>query len=392
MPLPVSWVLGAGRVEVARWGARRCGAHVDVGDQRGPARQVVRVDQAVDGNRDEVAVADVQVAVGEGQPAGLGDQVDGLIVERVVAEVERLEDAQDLADGQPTGRRRAHAADLVAPVVDTDRFPLDDGVVGQIVGGHVARDVPVALHRCGDVLGDLPAVETAVAGGGQGQHRLGVRPILHHRARRLRRAVRVGEVLERRRVPEEQPLLTRRVESEPAADLGAGPLRDLEPGDRLGQRRTEGLRSRQQAVAVVGVPPSGGERRALRPTTRSASGSGSQGRRTGPRWRPPVPSPWRRRWWSSRLWRRSRPQTPRRRYRSTAVRPDRASSGRRPSRRPPNHLGEGLQLLRRLRSDWPSPPSPTGGSRRGSRSRCWSAWHRRRLLRRPRSCRSPVRR
>jgi hypothetical protein len=40
---------------------------------------------------------------------------------------------QDLADGEPAGGGRPHAADLMGAIGDADRFALDHRVAGEIV-------------------------------------------------------------------------------------------------------------------------------------------------------------------------------------------------------------------------------------------------------------------
>ena len=74
-------------------------AHVHIGNQRSALFQIVLVKHPFDRHRHEVGIPHVQSTIGEGQPAGLGKQMHSLDIERILAEIEVLEYAQDLPDG-----------------------------------------------------------------------------------------------------------------------------------------------------------------------------------------------------------------------------------------------------------------------------------------------------
>ena len=79
--------------------------------QRRARLQVGGVEQAL-GDRHEIAVGDVALAVGEGEAGGVADEPPAFrIVGAERGKVERLDHAEDLADGQRAGGGRTHAAD-----------------------------------------------------------------------------------------------------------------------------------------------------------------------------------------------------------------------------------------------------------------------------------------
>ena len=104
--------------------------HIHIGDKVSTLCQVLLVEHSYNWHRHEVRIPDVEPTIGESQPAGLGEQVHHLFTERIPAEVEVLENAQDLTDGQRAGRGWTHTVDVVASVLDAYRRAFDDFVVG----------------------------------------------------------------------------------------------------------------------------------------------------------------------------------------------------------------------------------------------------------------------
>ena len=148
-------------------------------DEGTPDGEIAGVEQA-GRHRYEVGIADVAVAVGEGELLGLGNQVHRTRIEgvrRSFAKVEGLHKLQDLAHRQPAGRRRAHAADAVAAVDEADRVALLDPVACEVLKRDVALAIRRLAHGLDDSLRDAPLVERAGAALGdaaQGRGELGV--------------------------------------------------------------------------------------------------------------------------------------------------------------------------------------------------------------------------
>ena len=126
------------------------------------------------GQRHEVGVGDVLVAVGVGEPLRLGDEVDAehgrlaaLDVDRrrlVEPEVVVLEDAERRSDGDAARCRRRHAAHPVGAVGRADRRAHLGLIGGQVGEGRLARRDRRAVDRArhvdlgDDVLRDLAGV------------------------------------------------------------------------------------------------------------------------------------------------------------------------------------------------------------------------------------------
>ena len=180
-------------------------------DQGRAALQVVLVQHGrhpLGRQRHEVGVGHIGVAVGVGQALGFGHQVHthhgrdaafvGRVCGAVAGEVEVLQNAQRLGDGNATGGGRRHAAHVVAVAVGgADRVTLLGLVGGQVGHGHQAggdgglgRIVPHRLFRLGDdVLCDLAGVHGRGALFGEGCQCLGVGHVGHGFASLSRRAI-----------------------------------------------------------------------------------------------------------------------------------------------------------------------------------------------------------
>ncbi len=124
------------------------------------------VEQAVLRHRFVVGVADVGVAVGEGEPAGL-EVVEQRRRPRLGGEIKAGQDVQRLAGGDPAARRRRHPVDVQTPVGDVGRLAVLGGVVGHVAGGHDAgahrqrgaRPDRRVLHGLRDLRAERAAVE-----------------------------------------------------------------------------------------------------------------------------------------------------------------------------------------------------------------------------------------
>ena len=104
-------------------------------DQRAARRRDSRASSRPAGARHEIGVADVVVAVGEGEllaprRSGAAPAVHG--IGRAAAEVEGLEQLQGLRHGDAARRGRAHAADAIVAVGDAQRLALLDAVAGEV--------------------------------------------------------------------------------------------------------------------------------------------------------------------------------------------------------------------------------------------------------------------
>ena len=162
-------------------------------DQGRPGLQVGRVQKALHRDVHEVRVAEIAVAVGVHQPAGLGEEVPALHRLRAVGgDVGVGEDAQAHQHGRAArGRRRD--ADHIDPVGPADRLG-DLGPVGLEVGqGQGSRQGPLRgpLH---DGLGDLALQQGGGALGGDLAQGGGVGGVLEDVAGLDELAVRPGEI------------------------------------------------------------------------------------------------------------------------------------------------------------------------------------------------------
>jgi hypothetical protein len=188
--------------------------------------QVGGIDEGARGHRDEPVVAHVAVAVRESEASGFGKKVRRL--DRVGAHrrhVEALELAQDLQDGDATGRGRRHATEAPAPIDSAERVDIAHAIAREILQGHRSR-IRMPADRRHDVARDLARVESIRAF-------LGDRPqcgcklgIAQHRPGGLRLPVGSEEVRAGRRLFGERREFTR-LPREPVGDRKAL-LRELD--------------------------------------------------------------------------------------------------------------------------------------------------------------------
>ena len=141
---------------IERWG--RCGpARVDGTPQ---AVGVVLRQQHGPGNRDEVRVAQVHVAVGEGAAHRLGLQVNQFRRAKRRQGVVAFQDIHDEGQGDTAGGGRCHRVDRVAAILEDDGLAPQGAIARQIFMG----DDPTApLHLLHDQVGHPAAIEPVLA-------------------------------------------------------------------------------------------------------------------------------------------------------------------------------------------------------------------------------------
>ena len=150
--------------------------------QGGAPGQILGRQQPCHRHRHEVGVGEVALAVGVGEPLGVGDEMRAADrIRRQALRREPLQHAQHLQHGDTTGAWRRHAADFPLPVRCAQRFALQRAVVRQIARTQVARVGRVA-YLAGDVARDLALVESVRALRRDGSQRVGERRVLEQRA------------------------------------------------------------------------------------------------------------------------------------------------------------------------------------------------------------------
>ncbi|MCY1071484.1 hypothetical protein OV090_42470 [Nannocystis sp. RBIL2] len=139
-------------------GAGRHGAGV-LGqvDQGGALLDVLGGEPAGEGDVDELGVAEVGVAIGEREVHRLHHQVVAQAgVERVLADVEPLEDVEELQHGEPAGAGRRGGDDLVVAVLALHRVVDGDLIMIEVGHLHAAAG---GLDLGDEGLADRPVVE-----------------------------------------------------------------------------------------------------------------------------------------------------------------------------------------------------------------------------------------
>jgi hypothetical protein len=164
-------------------------------DQLGAHGQIDRVDQPGGRHRHEIGIGHIERAVGEGQPAGLGKQMDRIDRQRRLSgQPEMLQQAEDLKYGQTAGTRRAGAAHPVFAIGTADWLAHRDAVTRQIAFGQSAGIVGDLMHRPDHVPGDRAVVEGVGALIGNGAQHLGIGWVAQDGAFRQRCAVGTQEI------------------------------------------------------------------------------------------------------------------------------------------------------------------------------------------------------
>src|SRR5260221_7323482 len=86
-------------------------------DEASATPEVAGVEQAAHRHPDEVAIGHVEVAVGIGEPCGLGIKMDPFDADSLrFCHIEALEHAEYLEEGEAARARRSHAAHDIDPV------------------------------------------------------------------------------------------------------------------------------------------------------------------------------------------------------------------------------------------------------------------------------------
>jgi hypothetical protein len=157
--------------------------------QRSARTQVAARQQPVHRNLYEICIAHVLVAIGEGQPAGLCNQVCGHDAIGVqLAQRIGLQHGEDHQAGHPTRCGGAHAADCPLPVRRTHRLALDSLIRGEVFNAHQARVhlvVPDCLH---DGAGNISLVEAVRPLFCDNAHGAGIGRVREHMTHRHRTA------------------------------------------------------------------------------------------------------------------------------------------------------------------------------------------------------------
>ncbi len=211
-------------------------------DQLGAAGEIAPIDQTLDRNLLEIGVGEIAVAIGEGEFARFGNQMDGL--ERVGlqrTQIESFEDRQRLQDRHAARGRRAHAANPVGAIGAAHRLPLDRLVVLQVLLAQRARFAGLARrpdHRAADTA----VVEGLRAAIGDNAERFGQFGIGQPRARRFGIALGIEKIRPRRG----EVLELGRIGDQPMQARG-----NLESVERQTHRGLEQARPGQAAVIVV---------------------------------------------------------------------------------------------------------------------------------------------
>jgi hypothetical protein len=202
-------VQGKARLRLAHRPLRR--------DQCRAAGEIAGVEQPVERHLDEIRIGQEQVAVGEGQPAGLGHQVQGLRrTRRMAGQIEALQDAHDLQDRDAAGGGRRHAADPQVPIGRAERRAPLGAVAGQVRLAHLAGIVLDAAHGGDDGRGRLALIEALGPGLGDTPQADRIVGISQHLSDGMRRTFGIVEVgarggeLAQMLVPGEQPVQARR--------------------------------------------------------------------------------------------------------------------------------------------------------------------------------------
>ena len=151
-----------------------------VGVQQGRSfRQILLRKQTLDWRRHEIGIAQVALAIGEGEPLGVADQPPTLRVLRPeTTQVEVLQNTQHLPYGDAARGGRSHAANMERSVGDADGVPFPDAIVCQIrerEDARVARRLPYRLDDC---FGNGALVEGFCAACGDRPQRLSIGLVL----------------------------------------------------------------------------------------------------------------------------------------------------------------------------------------------------------------------
>ena len=147
-------------LDIARLG-RPLSAHAVIErDQLAAFGDVTGGEQSGDRHRDKGRIGEIASAIGEGEPARFGDEMQrAQVVGLILGELERLEQRQDLQDGDAAGRRRRHAADQPDAIRSAQRLTLDR-LVGCEIGQRQGARPHMAVHARHHLLRQRAVIES----------------------------------------------------------------------------------------------------------------------------------------------------------------------------------------------------------------------------------------
>ena len=212
-------------------------------DQLRARSEIARFEQRRERRSHEIRIADVEIAIGVGETPAFCEEVRGLDrigLER--AQIETLEDPEDLQHRETARAGRRHAAHLPAAVRAAQRLALLRRIGGEVRLHEVAGSALVAAHRGCDLARDLAAVERVGAARRDAREHSRVLRVLEQRSRGLRLAVGQKEVAARVGVEREKPV---------GGDQSVQTRRDRESLPRQLDRGLEEARPGKLAVPAV---------------------------------------------------------------------------------------------------------------------------------------------
>ena len=212
-------------------------------DQLRARSEIARFEQRRERRSHEIRIADVEIAIGVGETPAFCEEVRGLDrigLER--AQIETLEDPEDLQHRETARAGRRHAAHLPAAVRAAQRLALLRRIGGEVRLHEVAGSALVAAHRGCDLARDLAAVERVGAARRDAREHSRVLRVLEQRSRGLRLAVGQKEVAAGVGVEREKPV---------GGDQSVQTRRDRESLPRQLDRGLEEARPGKLAVPAV---------------------------------------------------------------------------------------------------------------------------------------------
>jgi len=118
------------------------------------------VEQAGDGRRHELGIAEIEVPVGEGEPVRFGEQVNRLRGLRAnVGQLEVREDAEHLLRRHTARRRQLRTTDAPRAIRRAKRRRHIGSIIGEVLRRHAARPNIVVAHFRGDRSSELARVQ-----------------------------------------------------------------------------------------------------------------------------------------------------------------------------------------------------------------------------------------
>jgi len=128
-------------------------------DHLGAKHQVMRVEQTRDRHPHEVGIGHVEAAVGVGEARGFDEMVGEVGARAHARQVDMLEDAENLADGEAARGGWTHAAHIAAAIAGADGIAQLDLIAGEVGLGHDAGVDLGSGHGLDDGPGELAPIE-----------------------------------------------------------------------------------------------------------------------------------------------------------------------------------------------------------------------------------------